>query len=76
MNWDLYTATSDNSNGDSSVIIVTRLRAGRQKNRCSIPSRERDFSSLRSVVTGSGFHPDSYPMVTRDPIPSGNADAA
>ena len=69
-------ATSDNNSGDSSVSIVTRLRAGRQKNRYSIPSTERDFSSLRSVVTVPGFHQDPYPIVTRDSIPSSNVDAA
>jgi hypothetical protein len=76
MEWDLYTPTSDNNNSDSSVSIVTRLWAGWQKNRCSIPSTQRDFSSLRSVVTGPGVHLAPYPVVTRDSFPSDKADAA
>jgi hypothetical protein len=76
MKWNLYPATSDNNNGDSSVSIVTTLRAGRQKNRGSILSTKRDFSSLRSVVTGPGVHLAPYSLITRDPIPRRNADAA
>ena len=68
MKWDLYSATSDND-GDSSVSVVTRLRAGWQKNRGSIPSTERDISSLWSVVTCPGVHLAPYPMSTRDHFP-------
>jgi hypothetical protein len=42
---------------DSSVCIATRLRPG---SRGLTPGRQRDFSFLHNVQTGSGDHPDCY----------------
>jgi hypothetical protein len=44
---------------DSSVGIATGWTVGAQ-----FPARERDYSLLHSVQTGSGVHPASYPMDT------------
>jgi hypothetical protein len=40
------------------------------------PVGERDFSLLRSVQTGSGAHPASYPMATEGSFPGGKAAGA
>jgi hypothetical protein len=49
---------------NSSVGIVTRLWAGRQRSRGSIPSRVRDSCLLRNVKVCSGTQPASYKMST------------
>jgi hypothetical protein len=51
----------------ASMTSETRLRAGQQENRCSIPGRENrltNLSALQNVHTGSGFHLASYPIST------------
>lgn len=48
---------------------VTRLRAGRRRNRGSIP----EFCLLQSVHTGSGDHPTFYTMGTADSFPGAKA---
>jgi hypothetical protein len=45
---------------DSSVGLVTKLRAGRSKCRSSIPAREKIFN----VHTGSWAHSASYTLGT------------
>ena len=42
---------------DSSVSIVTRLRAGQLSSRGSIPGRGNTLHFLQTVQTGSGAHP-------------------
>ena len=55
----LYTAQVHTRSRDSSVTIVTRLRAGQPRN-CSFPGRH--VSSPQSILTGSGSYPASYSM--------------
>jgi hypothetical protein len=49
---------------DSSVDITTRLRAGRSRNRISIPVGGKRCSLLYNVQTGCGAHPASYTVGT------------
>jgi hypothetical protein len=42
----------------------------------SIPGRDRDFSLLHGVKTGSGVHPVSYAMGTGGCFPCGKAAGA
>jgi hypothetical protein len=50
----------------SSVNAVTRDWAGQMRNSGSIPNRDRDFSVLHYVQTGSWAHQTSYPVGTGD----------
>jgi hypothetical protein len=60
----------------SSVSIITRLRAGRRRNRGSISRKSRDFSVLYRVQTGSGAQPAVYPQGTGGSLPAGKSAAA
>jgi hypothetical protein len=51
------------------IRTVTRLRAGRRRNRGSIP----EFCLLQSVHTGSEDHPTFYTMGTADSFPGAKA---
>ena len=53
-----------NASRDSSVIIVTRLRAVQLRNRVRFPEEVRDLCHLRNVQTGSVTHPASYSVGT------------
>jgi hypothetical protein len=48
---------------DSSVVIVTRLRAERPRNQRSVTVRTRDVS-VNSIQSDFGAHPASYPVGT------------
>jgi hypothetical protein len=48
---------------DSSVGMISMLRAGRPRDHVSVPGRVGDFSLL-TVQTGSGAHQASYIMDT------------
>jgi hypothetical protein len=50
--------------GDISIIIVTRLRDGRQENQGSNLSRSKIYFLLTSIHTGSGAHLEPW-----DPFP-------
>jgi hypothetical protein len=50
------------------------LRAGRPRDRSLSPGSVKNF--LRSVQTGSGTYPASYPMGTGGPLPGGKAAGA
>lgn len=49
-------------NWDSSVGVVTMLRAGRQVNRGSIPVRGSNLSRPHSVQTSTGTYTVSFSM--------------
>jgi hypothetical protein len=58
---------------DSSVGTATRLRAGRSS-RVRFLEEAGNISLRHGVQTGSGAHPDSYPMGKRGSFPGGKAD--
>jgi hypothetical protein len=58
---------------DCVVSVVTRLRAGRQRNRASIPGRGSGLSLLQSFQIDTGAHPASYWMGTGGSFPGSNA---
>jgi hypothetical protein len=63
----MYTyITRKGSSRDSSVDIVTRLRAERPRKCGSIFGRARDFSFLQSAQTDSGVHSIFYSVGTSD----------
>ena len=51
-------------NCSETIGIVTRLQAGRKRNRSSIPGRGKLFFSLQSVETGCGNDTNSYAVRT------------
>jgi hypothetical protein len=73
INWHLL---APSVRRDSSVGVATRLRVRWLGNRGSIPGRDRDFSCLHNVQTGSGAHPASYSMSTRGFFPGVKATGA
>jgi hypothetical protein len=64
--WHLYTAQVHTRSRDSSVTIVTSLRAERPRN-CPVPGWHA--SSFRSIQTGSAAHPASYSVGARGSFP-------
>jgi hypothetical protein len=58
---------------DSTVDIVTCLRAGRLRGRSSKAQQRQDFSHLHVVQTGSGVNPTSCPDGTGNSFPWGEA---
>jgi len=54
-----------------SVSIVTRL-----ENRGSLPVRDRELFCAPSLQTGSGAHPDSYPIDIGGSFPRDKAAGA
>lgn len=64
------------SNWDNSVGILTRLRAGRPWNRCSIPERSTRFSGHQNVQTDSGTYPSLLLIGHLGVFPGGRVSAA
>jgi hypothetical protein len=56
---------------DSSVGVVTRLRAGDRGSGVRFPAGTENFSLHYRVQNGSGAHPASYPMGTEGSFPGG-----
>jgi hypothetical protein len=61
---------------DSSVGIATRLPAGQLGFYDLIPGGDWEFTLRHRVQNGSGPHPASYPMCTRDSFPGGKTAGA
>ena len=58
---------------DSQLIVVARLRVGHPGERSSISGRDRNFSILHSVSTGSRSRVAFYPVSTKVPFSGGKA---
>jgi hypothetical protein len=58
---------------DSSVSIVLGYGLDDRGSRVLLPTGDRNFSLHHRVQNGSGSHPASYPMGTRDSFPGGKA---
>jgi hypothetical protein len=61
---------------DGSLYIVTRLWAGRPRNRSSILPWTWGHYLIQTIRNGSGAHPDFYSTATGGSLPSGRAAAA
>ena len=61
---------------DGSLYIVTRLWAGRPRNRGSILPWTWGHCLIQTIRNGSGAHPDFYSTATGGSLPSGRAAAA
>jgi hypothetical protein len=79
---DLYCYTHSNEfsvhlrSQYNSVGVVTKLKAGRQRNRSSISKEDKKFSLLHSVQTRSGAHPASHIIGTGLSFPGDEAAGA
>jgi hypothetical protein len=58
-----------------SVLILSRWVADCMM-RVRVPAGAGNFSLHHRIQTGSGAHPDSYPMGTRGSFPGGKAAGA
>jgi hypothetical protein len=77
LNYEIVKALFNGSTWrDSSVGIVTRLRAGRSDDRVWFPAGAGNFSFRHRVETGFGTHPASYPIGTGGSFPRGKAVGA
>ena len=61
---------------DSGAGVVTRLQVGQLRNHASIPGRGKTFCRLQSAQTGSGAHPASYSIGSRELLPQDKAPGA
>jgi hypothetical protein len=68
--------TADLLSRDSSVDIALGYWLDDRGSRVRFPAGAGNFSLHHRVQNGSGVHPASYPMGTRDSIPGGKAARA
>jgi hypothetical protein len=71
-----YWYTCKNMSRDSSVGTATGYGPDDRMTGVRFPAGARNFSLRHHVQNGSGAHPASYPMGTRDSFPGGRATAA